>query len=221
MRLIPCPIASSIACSVARPSLCLATLVAAAVMAFPLTGWCQQQTAEQPATTAQAAADTPAASAPKQESLAEAARRSREQKKESKPVKVFTNDNIPTKGGISTVGAVAAEPGASSDTGTPDAKGAKGSGDEKTWRDKFAALHHNLDQDTTDLDVMQRELGVLNVQYYSDPVKGMQQGLTRDDINKKTADIDAKKQAIQADQKAIDDAEEDLRKSGGDPGWSR
>ncbi len=114
-----------------------------------------------------------------------------------------------------------AEPGASSDASTPDAKGAKGSGDEKTWRDKFAALRHKLDQDTTDLDVMQRELGVLNVQYYSDPVKGMQQGLTRDDINKKTADIDAKKQAIQADQQAIDDAEDDLRKSGGDPGWSR
>ncbi len=34
------------------------------------------------------------------------------------------------------------------------------------------ACAHKLAQDQADLDVMQRELGVLNVQYYSDPVKG-------------------------------------------------
>ena len=66
--------------------------------------------------------------------------------------------------------------------------------DEKTWRDKFATLRHKLEQDQAELDVMQRELGVLNVQYYSDPVKAMQQQFTRSDINKKTADIDAKKE---------------------------
>ncbi len=53
---------------------------------------------------------------------------------------------------------------------------------------------------------MQRELGVLDVQYYSDPVKAMQQQLTRSDINDKTAKIDAKKKEIEADQQAIDDA---------------
>ena len=68
---------------------------------------------------------------------------------------------------------------------------------------------------------MQRELGVLNMQYYSDPNKAMQQQLSRDDINKKTSDIDAKKKDVEADQQAIDDAEDDLRKAGGDPGWAR
>jgi hypothetical protein len=68
---------------------------------------------------------------------------------------------------------------------------------------------------------MQRELGVLDVQYYSNPVKAMQQDLTRSDINKKTADIDAKKAQIEADKQAISDAEDDLRKAGGDPGWAR
>jgi len=68
---------------------------------------------------------------------------------------------------------------------------------------------------------MQRELGVLDVQYYSDPVKAMQQDLTRADINKKTADIEAKKQQIEADKQAISDAEDDLRKAGGDSGWAR
>jgi hypothetical protein len=59
------------------------------------------------------------------------------------------------------------------------------------------------------------------VQYYNDPVKAMQQQLSRDDINKKTADIDAKKKQIEADQQAIEDAQDELRKSGGDPGWGR
>jgi hypothetical protein len=68
---------------------------------------------------------------------------------------------------------------------------------------------------------MQRELGTLSLQYYPDPNKGMQQQLSRDDINKKTADIETKKKEIAADQQAIDDAEDDLRKAGGDPGWAR
>ena len=68
---------------------------------------------------------------------------------------------------------------------------------------------------------MQRELGVLDLQNYSDPMKGMQQGLTRSDINEKTAKIEAKKKQIAADQQAISDAEDQLRKSGGDSGWAR
>ena len=49
----------------------------------------------------------------------------------------------------------------------------------------------------------------------------MQQQLTRSDINDKTAKIDAKKKEIEADQQAIDDAQDELRKAGGDPGWAR
>jgi hypothetical protein len=45
--------------------------------------------------------------------------------------------------------------------------------------------------------------------------------LTRGDINAKTAKIDAGKQAVEADKQAISDAEDELRKSGGDIGWSR
>ena len=68
---------------------------------------------------------------------------------------------------------------------------------------------------------MQRELGVLNLQYYNDPVKAMQQDLTRSDINEKTAKIAAKEKEIEADRQAISDAEDDLRQAGGDPGWAR
>ncbi len=157
--------------------------------------------------------------APQQESLGDVARKAREAKKdETKPAKVFTNENIPGEGVISTVGKQAAPKDGDADA--TDAK-AGAAGGEKAWRDKFAALRGKLARDQEDLTVMQRELGVLNLQNYSDPVKAMQQELTRDDINKKTSDIDAKTQLIKADQQAIDDAEDALRKSGGDSGWAR
>jgi hypothetical protein len=168
---------------------------------------------------------------PPPDSVAAAARKARGQKKEtSRPPRVFTNDNLPTAGGLSTVGA--ASSASSSDAG-PDKTdktgetgktpgGAFGPGNsERVWRDRFAKLNHKLESDKQDLDVMQRELGVLDVQYYNDPVKAMQEQLTRDDINKKSADIDAKKKQIEADQQAIDDAQDELRRAGGDPGWAR
>jgi small-conductance mechanosensitive channel len=202
---------------------------AAAIAIFPAMGRCQQQ--DQAAKPSQQSSDSQSASsavqqAPaQQESLADAARRTREQKKDTpKQAKVFTNDNIPTKGGISAVGAEPAAPadGASDDSSSADSGkgGSKGMG-EKEWRARFAKLRDKLQQDEAELDVMQRELGVLDVQNYSDPVKAMQQNLTRSDINEKTAKIDAKKAQIEGDRKAISDAEDDLRKAGGDSGWAR
>jgi len=195
---------------------------AAAIILIPETGLCRQQEQQVPAPAAQPQ--------PKQEdSLAAAARRAREQKKEAaKPPKVFDNDTIPTHGGISTVGEAAAlEPGKT--PGTTEAKtrttppgGGKAAGnDEKAWSKKFADLRRKLEADQQELEIMRRELGVLDVQNYSDPMKGLQEGLTRSDINAKTVKIEEKKKQISADQQAIADAEEDLRKSGGDLGLAR
>jgi hypothetical protein len=190
---------------------------AAAVLAIPASSRCQQNAGQSNATTTTSSTT----SAPQQESIADAARKAREAKKDApKPAKVFDNDNLPASGGISTVGG--AKPAKDGDAATADATGtAKPAAGEKAWREKFAGLRAKLARDQADLDVMQRELGVLNVQNYSDPVKAMQQDLTRGDINKKTSDIDAMQKKIQADQQAIDDATDELRKSGGDSGWAR
>ncbi len=196
-------------------------LTAAAMLAIPASTWSQQ--ADQQPAPQQGQSQAQAAPAPQQDSLAEAARKAREQKKDApKTAKVFTNDDLPTQGGISSIGEGAAT-GAGNDTAgaTVSKDGSKGTTDEEKWRTKFAALHHKLDQDQENLDVMQRELGVLNKQFYGDPVQAMQQQLTRSDINEKTADIDKMKAQIEADKQALSDAEEDLRKSGGDPGWAR
>jgi hypothetical protein len=186
-------------------------LATAAMFLVPALGWCRQP--QSPAQT----------SAPQQESLGDAARRAREQKKEApKSAKVFTNDNLPAAGAVPTTGPPSAEAApAEGAEGAAPAGAAAPKNDEKAWRDRFAGLRQKLEQDQAELEVMQRELGVLNVQNYGDPVKAMQQQLTRGDINKKTADIEAKKKAIAADKQAIADAEDELRKSGGSSGWAR
>jgi hypothetical protein len=195
---------------------------AAALVIFPASSRCQQTDQAPAAAPAQSASPSSSAPATQQDSVAAAARKTRDQKKDApKPAKVFDNDNIPTTGGVSTVGAAPAEPGADAANPASGAAPAATGADEKAWRAKFASLHHKLEQDQAELDVLQRELGVANVQYYSDPMKGMQQELTRDDIYKKTTAIDAKKKEIDADKQALADAEDDLRKAGGDSGWAR
>jgi hypothetical protein len=168
------------------------------------------------AQTATPSGGAPTSAAP-QDQLAAASRRAKEQKKQApKAVKVFTNENLPTDATISTVGTSPPAPPATASTAASAAD--KG---EQYWRDKFEKLHKKLDQDQADLAVMQRELGVLNLQNYQDPVTGMQQSYTRADLDKKTAEIEAKKKDVAADEQAIEDAESDLQKAGGNPGWAR
>jgi hypothetical protein len=196
----------------------------------------QSQQSQQAAAPSSAAAQAPSSqstvvSIPPQttDPLVAAARKAREQKKEqagAKPPRVFNNDNIPTQGGVSAVGqspAAGATDGTDASAGaTPAAGAASSSGsDEKSWRDRFKRLNKKLEQDQAELDIMQRELGVLDVQSYTDPVKAMQQGYSRSDINEKTDKIEAKKKAIEADQQALADAEDELQRAGGDPGWAR
>lgn len=182
------------------------------------------------------ASSTPAASsnagtsqsAPQTESLADAARKARAAKQDtSKTPKVFTNDNIPTSGGISAVGdnenAEAAGSGSSTSASAGAASGSSypDGNDEKGWRAYFATLRHKLEEDQQLLDVSQRELGSMGPQYYNDPTKTMMQELTRSDINKKAAAIEQKKKDVEADKQAIEDAQDALRHAGGDPGWAQ
>jgi hypothetical protein len=200
-----------------------------------------QDKIKDPATADQNAKPTPpplavpatqiATGAPAGDSLAAAARKAREQKKDQTraAARVFDNDTIPKKGGVSAVGVSAdasstdanGAPTSGTNDGAAAAGGPPGPNDEKGWRELFAKLQKKLQQDQDKADIDQREFGVLDVQYYNDPNKAMEQNLTRSDINEKTAKIDADKQQVEADKQAIADAEEQLRKSGGDIGWAR
>jgi hypothetical protein len=202
--------------------------LSAAVVVFVASGVIRAQA--QPQDRTSQASQTTATAAPQQDALAEAARKAREEKKDApKATKVFTNDNLPSQGEVSTVGSSPADTSTetSSDTSTSTPTPAPAAAnDEKAWKDKFAELRHKLEQDQAELDVLQRETGVSMVQYYGgDPQKAAQDQSSQKPLGasyqKKTSDIEAKKKAVEADQQAISDAEDDLRKSGGDPGWAR
>jgi hypothetical protein len=168
---------------------------------------------------------TPAPSQPAP-SLADAARKARDAKKsEPKNTKVFDNDSIPSAGNINVIGQDAAPADGSAAATSPPVPGAAKptlAQEEQGWRDRFTKARAKQARDEAELDVLQREMGKLQLGFYpNDPVKQMQQDLTRADIIKQQAKVDKKQAEIAADKAAISDLEDALRKSGGDPGWAR
>ena len=78
------------------------------------------------------------------------------------------------------------------------------------------------------LETHQRQLAVLTqkqaqgqMQYYGDPNKTLQQEFSRSDINKRNDEITQKQQEIAADEQAIQDLQDQLRREGHPPGWLR
>lgn len=156
-------------------------------------------------------------------SVADAARKARAQKKDAvKPAKVFTDDNVgDIRGQISVVGsqpAPQADDAKKDDTKTANAS--DGKKDEAYWQARFAAARKQLADDTREVDILQREFNLKQEQYYQDPTAAMKQQYSRADLDKTQSDIDAKKQAVEKDKQAISDLEDELRRSGGEPGWA-
>jgi chromosome segregation ATPase len=157
--------------------------------------------------------------------LVEAARKAREEHKTAtKPATVFTNDNIPTTPNAINVVGTASAASDENQQKAANASSAGGTGaqnDEASWRKRFADARAELQRDQDNLSVMKRELSVLQVQYYPDPSKTLMQSVTNSDIAKKHQNIDTMEKQVQADQQAISNLEDELRKAGGDPAWAR
>jgi hypothetical protein len=193
------------AASVLLPGLCLAALPAPA----------QQQQGSQ-ATPAPQTGDP----------VADAARKAREQQKAApKPKKVYTDDDVkpatpsPDAGPAPAAGGAQAAPGSGPDAAANGTS--KGDDSEKAWRKRFQDLRDKIAATEKELDILQREDDKAQVQYYNDPTKAMNEQYTRKDINDKNAKIAQKQQQIADLHKQRDDLEDELRKSGGDPGWAR
>jgi hypothetical protein len=151
------------------------------------------------------------------ESLGDLARKFREERAKAgtKPVKVYTNDNIPKNVEIGVAPMPLIE--------TPTPKKAVGGEvhDEAYYRKAKQEILDRKQVHERELEVLQQKLGQNQIQYYPDPNKALQQQYSRSDINKLTEDIDKKKAEIDADDKALSDLQDQLRREGGEPGWLR
>jgi hypothetical protein len=95
---------------------------------------------------------------------------------------------------------------------------------EKYYRDRMSKLQGRLEIDQRELNVLQQKLGQNQMMYYPDPNKGLLQesGPTAmSDVYKLQDEIAKKKAEIAADQSAIEDLREQLRREGADAGWLR
>lgn len=175
--------------------------------------------------------------APQEPSVAEAARKAREQKKsQPKAARVITNDELGAiRGSISVVGNPAAPPAeapaempAAAPAATGDqaakpkeAKETKEAKDETYWRKRFTEARGKLRTAEKELDILQRELNLQQQQYYSDPNKALRQQYDRKDINDLRKAIDDKKKEVDQLKQSLSDLEDELRREGGDSGWAR
>ena len=158
-----------------------------------------------------------------QESVADAARKARAEKKDAPKSKmVIDNDNLGTLTG--TVSVVGEEPAPPADeTKKPDANTAKPSEpakDEAYWRQRFADANKKLTDDQHELDIMQREYNLKQEQYYTDPMAALKQEYSRQDLNDSKTKIDDKTAKVAQDKMDISNLEDELRQAGGDPGWA-
>ena len=171
---------------------------------------------------------TPATTSGSQsDSLGDAARKARAEKKHSgKQAKVFTNDDMGRlKDAPSAITYQSAPASWANRTAerTKEQKPTNGDDrkkDEASWRAKFAAARKTLADDVRELDILQREFSLKQQQFYQDPNVALKQQYSLDDLNKTQSEIDTKKQTIEKDKQALSDLEDELRKAGGDPGWS-
>jgi hypothetical protein len=95
---------------------------------------------------------------------------------------------------------------------------------EKYYRDRMTKLQDQLDIHQRELSVLQQRLGQNQMMYYPDPNKGLLQAsgpTAMSDVVKLQDQIAKKKAEVAADQEAIEDLREQLRREGGDAGWLR
>jgi hypothetical protein len=161
--------------------------------------------------------------------VADAARKAREEKKATpKPKKVFTDDDVKPADATPAPAPSSASSTGSTTPGVALGKQAKPGSDksedpnsETAWRKRFAEQRRKISDAEQELDVLQREAAKLDLQYYPDPQKAMNEQFTRNDINEKNDKIAATKKKIADLKQQLSDMEDQLRAAGGDAGWAR
>ncbi|HUJ40626.1 MAG TPA: hypothetical protein VLW54_08780 [Candidatus Acidoferrales bacterium] len=92
---------------------------------------------------------------------------------------------------------------------------------EEQWRARFTELRRELAAAIEERDVLQREFGVAELQYYPNPNTTLKEGITFHRENELRAKMEAQDAKIKALRQQISDLEDALRHAGGEPGWAR
>ena len=162
-------------------------------------------------------------------SLADLARKERANRLKVKmehSVRVWNNDNMPRRpageGPTAATGMspVPVSPDAPESLEAPPAAAA-GEHDEKYYRDQTSQLRERLEMHQRQLAVLQQKQAQGQLQYYADPNKTLQEEFSRSEINKKNDEVGQKEKEIAADEKAIQDLQDQLRREGHPAGWLR
>lgn len=163
-------------------------------------------------------------------SLADLARKERENRlkiKMARSVRIWSNDNMPRRpAGEGPTAARGMSPVPVSPVPTESSLGAEatpseGAHDEKYYREQMIELRDRLETHKSQLAVLQQKQAQGQTQYYPDPNKTLQEEFSRADINKRNDEIAKKEQEIAADEKAIQDLQDQLRREGHPAGWLR
>lgn len=168
-------------------------------------------------------------------SLADVATKNREaQRKDGKPPKVYSNDDLRPAPAPPSAAAPANTPTTSptvqSTPAAPDAAAAEhtvapeqkpsDTKDRAYWSKRIAAAREQLDHDRVLAEALQSRINALTADFTNrdDPA---QRDKVAADRQKAMAELDRTKKALAADQKAIPAIEEEARRAGVPPGWLR
>ena len=168
-----------------------------------------------------------------------------------KPSKVFTNDNLPARPagrGLTVAAAMSSEvktdeepsetesvasqtaeaesaeaktPSSETAATTETESEASDAHDEAWYRAQAASIRSQLDLHQRQLSVLEQKLSQNQMQFYDDPNKTLQQEFSRKDIENLAQDLEKKKQEIAADEQAMTDLQDQLRREGAPSGWLR
>ena len=169
----------------------------------------------------------------KQEPLGDTARRVRAWRATRKAAKVplFTNDNMPTQGGITIMSGRAAASNASPSTsaqatGAGKKKDAGDGCDEGCWRGKFDGKRKEIADAEREIDLLTREKSLNQTQFSMDPNQALKEQYSNSPsggqlLQETQNKIDQKKTELTRLQNELRSLESELRSAGKPAGWGR
>lgn len=160
------------------------------------------------------------------QSLAELARKERERQKNIAS-KLYTNADLAGGAAVATPAATApvavpagektAESEQAKPTGPTDKKGR----DEKFWRDAFKTANEDLKRAGDNARIAELKVNDLNRQLLTQTSMYNREYRLQGEITAAKAALDKSRQDLEQAKQKIVDLEDELRRSGGPPGWAR